>query len=411
MKPPRGPATLAIHADRDENPTRAISPPIFQSATYRWDGASFGGRATGSVEPTEFYARWGHPNAKQLEAVVAALEGAERALVVASGAAAALLSVLPFVSAGDHVVAARTLYGETANQLGSLFPRFGVSCTRAATNQADDFARALRPETKLVLIETPANPTLEIVDIAAVAALARRHGARLVVDNTFATPLNTRPLELGAHGVFHSATKYLSGHSDVIAGALAGDEEGITRAWAHLRMIGPVLNPFDAWLVTRGLRTLPLRMARHNENGLALAEWLAQHPAVERVHYPGLATHPGHDVARRQMRGFGAMISIELRGGEAAARRFVSQLRIFSMATSLGGVESLAQFPAVLAPVLDDGAAAASVSPSTSTSAGPPGEAQVTPGAARALVRLSIGCEDLADLREDLEQALQVARG
>ena len=391
MKQSRGPATLAIHADRDENPTRAISPPIFQSATYRWDGASFGGRASASVEPTEFYARWGNPNGKQLEAIIAALEGAERALVVASGAAAALLSVLPFVAAGDHVVAARTLYGETANQLTSLFPRFGVSCTRASTNRVDDFASALRPETKIVLIETPANPTLEIVDIAAIAELARAHGARLVVDNTFATPLNTRPLELGAHLVFHSATKYLSGHSDVIAGALAGDEESITSAWAHLRMIGPVLNPFDAWLVTRGLRTLPLRMARHNENGLAVAEWLAQHPAIERVHYPGLTTHPDHDIARRQMRGFGAMASIELRGGETAARRFVSQLRIFSMATSLGGVESLAQFPAVLAPVMNPDA--------------PSG----LPGGG--FVRLSIGCEDLADLRDDLAQALEHAKG
>jgi cystathionine beta-lyase/cystathionine gamma-synthase len=176
----------------------------------------------------------------------------------------------------------------------------------------------------------------------------------------------------------------------VIAGALAGDEESITSAWAQLRMIGPVLNPFDAWLVTRGLRTLPLRMARHNENGLALAEWLAQHPAIERVHYPGLPTHPNHEIARRQMRGFGAMASIELRGGETAARRFVSQLRVFSMATSLGGVESLAQFPAVLTPVMNPYA--------------PP----ALPGGG--FVRLSIGCEDLADLREDLAQALEHAK-
>lgn len=380
----RGPSTLVIHGDRGENPTRAVSPPIFQSSTYRWDEATSGGEASASVQPTEFYARWGHPNQKQLEAIVAGLEGAPRALAVASGAAAALLSVLPFVSAGDHVIAARTLYGETANQLTSLFPRFGVSCTRLTANAADDFRRALRKETKVVVIETPANPTLEIVDIAAVAEVTRAHGARLVVDNTFATPLNTRPLELGANAVFHSATKYLSGHSDVIAGVLAADEEGIERAWAHLRMIGPVLNPFDAWLVTRGLRTLPLRMARHNENGLAVARWLAEHPAVARVHYPGLDSHAEHATAQRQMRGFGAMMSVEFRGGEAAARAFASRLEVFSMATSLGGVESLVQFPSVLAPVMAGGATA--------------------PGAA--LVRLSVGCEDFSDLSEDLEQAL-----
>jgi methionine-gamma-lyase len=382
----RGPSTLVIHADRGENPTRAVSPPIFQSSTYRWDEAASGGEASASVEPTEFYARWGHPNQKQMEAIIAELEGAPRALAVASGAAAALLSVLPFVSAGDHVVAARTLYGETANQLTTLFPRFGVSCTRLTGNRADDFKSALRKETKVVVIETPANPTLEVVDIAAVAEVTRAHGARLVVDNTFATPLNTRPLELGANAVFHSATKYLSGHSDVIAGVLAGDEEGIARAWAHLRMIGPVLNPFDAWLVTRGLRTLPLRMARHNENGLAVASWLAEHPAIARVHYPGLSTHAEHATARRQMRGFGAMMSVELQGGEPAARAFVSHLEVFSMATSLGGVESLVQFPAALAPVLAHGGSAA------------------LPGGS--LVRISVGCEDFSDLSDDLEQAL-----
>jgi cystathionine beta-lyase/cystathionine gamma-synthase len=382
----QGPSTQVIHADRAENPTRAVSPPIFQSSTYRWDAAAFGGEVSATSEPAQFYARWGHPNQKQLEAIVAVLEGAPRALAVASGAAAALLSVLPFVSAGDHVVAAHTLYGETSNQLGALFPRLGVACTRAPSNRLDDFRAVIRRETKVIVIETPANPTLEIVDIAGVAELARANGSRLVVDNTFATPINTRPLELGAHGVFHSATKYLSGHSDVIAGVLAGDEEGISRAWEHLRMIGPVLNPFDAWLVTRGMRTLPLRMARHNENGLAVATALSEHPAIARVHYPGLPTHPDHLIARAQMRAFGAMMAVELRGGEAAARAFVSHLNLFSMATSLGGVESLVQFPASLAPIIQSGGQSA------------------LPGGS--VVRLSVGCEDLPDLRDDLFSSL-----
>ena len=381
----RGPSTTAIHGDRSENPTRAVSPPIFQSSTYRWDEASFGGEVVEAVKPTEFYARWGHPNQKQVEVIVAELEGAARALAVGSGAAAALLSVIPFVSAGDHVVAAHTLYGETANQLTALLPRFGVACTRVRSNATDDFREAITAGTKVVVIETPANPTLEIVDIAAVAELARAHGARLVVDNTFATPLNTRPLELGAHIVFHSATKYLAGHSDVIAGVLAGDEESLERAWTHQRVMGPVLGPFDAWLVTRGMRTLALRVARHNDNALQVAQLLAEHPAIARVRYPGLPTHEDHAVAARQMRGFGGMLSIELRGGDAAARAFVSRLRVFSMATSLGGIESLVQYPAVLTPVLAGGAAKR---------------------AAPAMVRLSVGCEDQSDLREDLLQAL-----
>jgi len=382
----QGTSTQVIHADRAANPTRAVSPPIFQSSTYRWDDAAYGGEVTSAVEPTEFYARWGHPNQKQLEAIIAALEGAPRALAVGSGAAAALLSVLPFVSAGDHVVAAHTLYGETRNQLTALLPRLGVACTQVSSNRVEDFRAAIRNDTKVVVIETPANPTLEIVDIAAVAEIARSQGTRLVVDNTFATPINTRPLDLGAHAVFHSATKYLSGHSDVIAGVLAGDEEGITTAWAHLRMMGPVLNPFDAWLVIRGLRTLPMRMARHNENGLAVAQLLSEHPAIAHVYYPGLPTHADHATAQRQMRGFGGMMAVELRGGEAAARSFVNSLSLFSMATSLGGLESLVQFPASLAPIVKAN-----------------GET-TRPGGS--FVRLSVGCEDCGDLRDDVLQAL-----
>lgn len=386
MSKTQGTSTKVIHADRAAHPTRAVSPPIFQSSTYRWDEPTFGREVTSSVEPPEFYARWGHPNQKQLEAIVAALEGAPRALAVGSGAAAALLSVLPFVSAGDHVVAAHTLYGETKNQLTALLPRLGVACTQVSSSRVEDFRTAIRKDTKVVVIETPANPTLEIVDISAVAEIARAHGARLVVDNTFATPINTRPLDWGAHSVFHSATKYLSGHSDVIAGVLAGDEEGITTAWEHLRMMGPTLNPFDAWLVIRGLRTLPMRMARHNENGLAVARLLSEHPAIAQVRYPGLPSHAGFSTAKRQMRGFGGMMAVELRGGEAAARAFVSNLQLFAMATSLGGLESLVQFPASLAPIIN----------SSGKSAIPGGS----------FVRLSVGCEDCSDLCDDVLQAL-----
>lgn len=384
-----GISTRAIHADRPHNPTRAVSPAIFQTATFRWDSPDDGVELASETAPTEFYSRWGNPNVRQLEALVAALEGAEGALAVASGMAAACLSVMPWVRAGDHIVAARTLYGDAHNLVTKILPRWGVEHTIVASTRADDYAAALRPNTRVVLTETPANPTLDCVDIAAVAKAVRAHSptTRLVVDNTFATPVNTRPLALGAHTSFHSATKYLGGHSDVIAGALATDAESVARTWEFLRVFGPSLGPFDAWLVARGLRTLGLRMERHNANGLRVAKFLAGHPTVVRVHYPGLASHPSHPIARAQMQGFGGMLSVELRGGTAKARRFAGALELFVLATSLGGVESLVQFPGTLARMSEDEQRAAGI---------PPG-----------LVRLSVGCEDADDLLEDLARALE----
>ncbi len=383
---PRGAATVVLHADRAHNSTRALTPPIFQTSTFRWDDIDAGRALAATEAPAEFYARWGHPNARQVEAIVAELEGAHGAIAVASGMAAAAASVMPFVRAGDHVVAAKTLYGEAATLLTTVLPRFGVECTQVDGTDVSRFVQALRPTTRVVLVETPANPTLDCIDIAGVADAARRHGARLVVDNTFATPLNTQPLALGAHTSFHSATKYLSGHSDVTAGVVASDREGVSGAWESLRVLGAVLGPFDAWLVTRGLRTLPMRMERHNANGMRVAEFLAGHADVAHVNHPGLTTHRAHVVARKQMRGFGAMLSLELRGGEPAARKFVAALRLFTAATSLGGVESLVQFPATLTRMTAEQQQAAGISPS--------------------LVRLSVGCEDADDLLTDLRYAL-----
>lgn len=381
-----GPSTSALHADRSHNPTLSVSPAIFQTSTFRWEKTEDGADLAGQRSPASFYTRLGNPNIHQFEAIAAALEGSEGALATASGSAACTLAVLPFVSAGDHVVAGRTLYGETHALLTKVLPRFGVETSFAASTRAADYAAAMRPNTRVVVVETPANPTLDVVDIAAIAEIASDAGARLVCDNTFATPINTRPLALGARAVFHSATKYLAGHSDVIAGVLCADRETIERAWDHLRVVGSALGPFEAWLVTRGLRTLALRMNRHNENGGAVAAYLAGHSAVARVRYPGLPEDPGHPIAARQMKGFGAMVYAELKDGEEAARAFVNRLNLFTQATSLGGVESLIQYPASLSNMSPEAKRAAGISPYA--------------------IRISVGCEDTADLLEDLEQAL-----
>ena len=386
MRRPPGPSTSALHADRPHNPTLSVSPAIFQTSTFRWPETDDGATLAAERSPAAFYSRLGNPNVHQLEAIACALEGTEAALAASSGAAACTLAILPLLSAGDHVVAGRTLYGETNALLTKVLPRFGVETTFAPSTRPEDYAAAMRPTTRVVVVETPANPTLDVVDIAAVAEIARRAGARLVCDNTFATPINTRPVALGAHIVFHSATKYLAGHSDVVAGVVCADRETIDRAWDHLRVIGSALGPFEAWLVTRGLRTLPLRMERHNQNGLAVARYLAAHPEVAFVRYPGLPEDPGHAVAARQMKGFGAMVYAELKGGDPAARSFVNRLRWFTQATSLGGVESLIQYPASLSNLSPEAKRAAGISPEA--------------------IRISVGCEDTADLLEDLEQAL-----
>jgi methionine-gamma-lyase len=297
------------------------------------------------------------------------------------------LAVLPWVRPGDHVVVARTVYGETRNLITQIAAGFGVHCSIAKSSDVAAFEDAISDSTRVVIVETPANPTLECVDIHAVAAIAHAKGARLVVDNTFATPINTQPAKLGADAVVHSATKYLAGHSDVLAGVLATDADGVARARDWLRITGPALGPFEAWLVVRGLRTLELRMARHNANGLAVAKLLESHKAVARVNYPGLTSHHSHAIAQKQMRAFGAMASVELVGGREMAKRFVENLSLFSPATSLGGVESLVQYPASLAKMSEDDQRASGIS--------------------EHLIRLSVGCENPEDLLEDLSRSLE----
>jgi len=305
-------------------------------------------------------------------------------MVTASGMAALTTAVLALVSAGHHVIGQTSTYGGTASLLLNLLPRLGVSVTQVDQADPAAFERALTPKTRLILLESPSNPLLRITDLRAVAELARANNVLTMADNTFATPLNQRPAELGIDLVWHSATKYLNGHSDVSAGVLAGPAELLDQIWDVALLTGAVLGPFDAWLLLRGLRTLPLRMPRHNDNGLALATALAEHPAVARVYYPGLASHPQHAVAAGQMSGFGGVLGVELAGGFDAAEAFLGRLRYARRSASLGGVESLAVHPAAMwRGMLSEEQIAAS-------------------GVPDGLVRFAAGTEDTADLVADV---------
>lgn len=294
-------STVAIHADRDVHPSRAVAPPIYQTATFWAEDAEQFAQVAVDRRGQDFYTRYGNPNHAQAAAVVAELEHTEAAMVTASGMAALTTAVLALASAGDHVIGQTSTYGGTASVLLNLLPRLGVSTTQVDQGDPEAFENALTPQTRLILVESPSNPLLQITDLRAVADLGRAHNVLTIADNTFATPVNQRPADFGVDLVWHSATKYLNGHSDVSAGALAGPAGILDQIWDVALLTGAVLGPFDAWLLLRGLRTLPLRMPRHNDNGQALAEALTGHPAVARVHYPGLAAHPQHALARSQM--------------------------------------------------------------------------------------------------------------
>jgi methionine-gamma-lyase len=302
--------------------------------------------------------------------------------------AALTTSMLALLQTGDHVVAQRSMYGGSLSLVQTVLPRLGIECTIVDQADVGAWASAVTPATRVFLIESPSNPRLEITDIAAVAAIAREHGIVTLADNTFATPVNQRPIALGADLVWHSATKYLAGHSDASAGVIVGPDAMIETIWKMSLAVGAVLGPFDAWLVSRGVRTMPLRVERHNTTGALVAEHLGRRAEIAAVHYPGLPSHPSHAVAARQMDGFGGVLSFELRGGFDAAARTIERLELFQLAASLGSVESLAVHPASMwrAVLSDDELAAAGL---------PPG-----------LVRLACGLEHPADLLEDLDRAL-----
>jgi cystathionine beta-lyase/cystathionine gamma-synthase len=377
-----GPSTRAVHAGSADAVAGApVVMPIHQTSTFFTDAVPAG---------EVLYTRYGtNPNHLALAEKLASLEGAEAAVVLASGNAACALALLSCVAAGGHIAAQRQLYGGTARILDRELPRLGIETSYV--EEADGWERALRDNTGAVLLEAPSNPTLRIPDIAAVTALARARGVPVIVDATFATPLNLRPLELGADLVFHSATKYLGGHSDVTAGVVAGSAAAVAEVKELLKSFGPVLDPHAVWLLDRGVKTLAVRMARHNANGLAVARWLEGHPAVERVLYPGLESHPDHARATELMSGFGGVVSLMVRGGDDAALRMTQALRLMCVAPSLGGVETLVSMPRF------------------TSHAAVSREQRHAMGIGDGFVRLALGIEDAADLIADLEQALGAA--
>jgi methionine-gamma-lyase len=382
-------STLAIHGGKIPDANKSVVTPIYQTATFRYDTADEGARLGAEAGPGYFYTRWGNPTTDAFEQKIALLEGGEAGLATSSGMAAIATAVMSLVRAGDHIVAPTAVYQATFGLLHSVLPAYGVEATLLDDPDLGAYKRALRPNTKVLYIETPNNPLLGIIDIAGVVALARAHGARTIADNTFATPYNQTPLAMGVDLVCHSATKYLGGHHDVTAGAIVGSAALIRQCVLTMRTLGGVLDPLAAYLLIRGLMTLGLRVERHNANALALARHLAAHPKVVRVYYPGLPQHPRYAVAARQMsRGFGGMLSVEVRGDVAAGARCVEALRVGKLAVSLGGVSTLVTHPA------------------STTSVNMPREVRLAAGIADGLIRVSVGIEDLADLVEDFDQAL-----
>jgi methionine-gamma-lyase len=383
-------ATLAVHAGEGPCPaTGALDTPIYQSTTYVSADADEMAAVYGEQKFGYMYTRYGNPTIHALQAKMAALERGEAALAFASGMAAISSAVLGYVKAGDHVVAARSLYGAAYHFLDQKLPRLGASTTFVQSTRVEDFARALRPNTRLIYFETPSNPILEILDIAALAALARARSLPTMLDNTFASPALQQPLALGVTVVVHSATKYLCGHGDAMGGIVVGPKAYIDELrHEYLRDFGGVISPFNAWLILRGLRTLHLRMPAHCANAQKIAEFLDRHPRVERVNYPGLPRHPGHDIARQQMGAFGAMISFEVKGGYERGKTVMDRVKIFARAASLGDTRSLIVHSA-----------------STSHRA-VPREQRLAIGITDGLVRLSVGIEAAEDLIADLDQAL-----
>jgi cystathionine gamma-lyase len=383
-KTSHGLGTLAIHAGQSPDPsTGAVMTPIYATSTYVQS-------SPGEHQGFE-YSRSHNPTRFAYERCVAALEGGTRGFAFASGLAATS-TILELLDSGSHVIAMDDVYGGTY-RLFERVRRRSAALDFSWVDLTDPtaFEAAIRPETKMVWIETPTNPLLKLVDIAQIAAIARKRGLIVVVDNTFSSPILQRPLELGAHIVMHSATKYINGHSDRVGGlAIVGDDAELAEKMAFLQnAVGGVQGPFDSFLALRGLKTLHLRMKAHCENAAALAEWLQTHPGIERVIYPGLTSHPQHELAKRQMDGCGGMVTIFVKGGLDGAKRFCERTELFALAESLGGVESLVNHPAIM------------------THASVPPERRAQLGLYDHLVRLSVGVEALDDLRHDIDQALR----
>lgn len=384
-------STRCVHAGTADDPTTgAVGTPIYQASTFRLDDAMYRAIAEGRGRDGYIYSRYANPSQRAVQAKIAALEGAEDALVFSSGMAAIASACAALTESGDHILASRDLYGGTLTLFRDQLPRWGRSASFADLRDPAALAAALRPTTRILYVESISNPTLRVADLPALAALARAHGLLLVVDSTFATPLGIRPLEHGADLVIHSASKYLNGHDDLIAGAVAGRRELSDRIWPQLKSLGGCLDPHACFLLERGLKTLAVRMRAHEESAIAVAGFLETHPAVRRVFHPRLPSHPDHALAARLLDNAGGMVSFVLAGGDEAALRLCRRLRLAREATSLGGVETLISLPHNTSHV--------AMSPAERRTAG------IEPG----MARLSVGIEDPADLVEDLRVALDV---
>jgi len=387
--------TTAIHAGaRKDKQYGALATPIFSTSTFEFDSAEQGGARFAGEEQGYIYSRLGNPTVAVLEDKLAALEKAEAALAVGSGMGAVTTILWTILKAGDHVIADETLYGCTFAFLNHGITRYGVEVTFVDTSDMEAVKAALRPNTRVLYLETPANPNLKVVDLKALADLAHGFNPEIMVvaDNTFATPYLQQPLTLGCDVVLHSATKYLNGHGDVIAGMIAGKADFISqcRLFGLKDMTGAVLGAFEAYLIIRGMKTLPLRVERHSQNAMQVAEFLKGHPAVEKVYYPGLADHPNHDIAAKQMHGgFGGIVAFEVKGGFDAGKKVINNVEMAKVAVSLGDCETLIEHPASM-----------THSPYTP-------EERAEAGIPEGLVRLAVGLENVEDIIADLKQALE----
>ncbi len=387
---PMGKSTKAIHAGGLEKPVYGeVSVPIFQSSTFAFPNVEEGAARFSGKERGYVYSRLGNPTVNALEENIAALENGFGGLATASGMGAINTVYLALLSQNAHIVCSDAVYGPSRVVLETQLSRFGVASTFVNTSEPENTLQAMQPNTRVVFIETPANPTMNITDIRKTADIAHRHGALLVADNTFASPYLQRPMELGADVVVHSITKYINGHSDVVGGVIvAASADLFTRIKKTHVLFGAVMDPHQAWLVLRGVRTMPLRMEKAQDNAMKLAEFLSNHPKVTWVRYPGLADHPQHEIAREQMDGFGAMLSFGVKNGIEGGVTLMDNVRLITLAVSLGGVESLIEHPASM------------------THASIPREEREKAGILDELVRFSVGCEDFEDLRDDLDEAL-----
>jgi len=384
----RRPETAAVRGASDfEKKNAPVTPPIYQTSTFEVTDNEEQIRVTTT---DRYYTRWGNPTITLAEQTLAALEGTDSSLVFASGMGAITTTILALLKAGDHIVAQRDIYGGVTKFFSEWLPKLGIETTFVDTNEYEQHARAIRPNTKMLYVESPTNPSLHIVDMKKTTVLAKQHGLISMIDSTFGTPINQRPAEYGFDLIMHSGTKYLSGHADLTCGVISGRRDLIEQIGETRKTLGNCMDPHAAWLLSRGMKTLAVRVARHNENALRVAEFLEQHAKVRRVHYPFLKSHPQYAIAREQMSGGSGMVTFEVDGTGEDARRVSEAMRVFTLATSLGGVESLVSIPVLTSHAMISA------------------EQRAQMGVTEQMVRLSVGIEAVEDLIEDLDRALQV---